>query len=179
MTAAEIAAFDAVAALTEYPSDESYVARTVASVAELESLGLAAAAPLAKLRDAVCHQSLSALQEEYAAAFDFDPECTLYMGWHLFEDGPDWGPWLAALAGALERVGARRTPELPDHLSQVLMLLAREDDTQAHALADIVLPSLQKIHKRLVERGSPFAALIETAGCLLESSVEEVKVGRD
>jgi nitrate reductase assembly molybdenum cofactor insertion protein NarJ len=179
MTTAEIAAWDAVAALIEYPTDETYGARLRACAAELESLGLPAAAPLARLRDAVDGRSLTSLQEAYAAAFDFDPESTLYVGWHLFEDGPDWGPWLATLADRLDRAGVERTPELPDHLSRLLMLIAREEDTQARALTEIIAPPLQKVHKRLVERGSPFAPLVETAGCLLDGCVENMRVGRD
>lgn len=179
MMSAQIAAWDAVAALIDYPADDSYLARVVACVAECESLGLPEAAPLAKFRDAVTSQSLTALQEAYIAAFDFDPASTLYMGWHLFEDGPNWAPWLATLADGLDRAGVPRMPELPDHLSQLLMLIAREDEARARALTEIIAPALEKVHIRLVERGSPFAALVEAAKCLLDGCVENVRVGRD
>jgi nitrate reductase delta subunit len=177
MTSAEVAAWDAVAALLDYPQDESYVARVAASVAELDALGLASAARLAVLRDAISGRTLAGLQEEYAAAFDFDPESALEMGWHLFGDGPDRGPWLAVLAEALERAGVPRRQELPDHLSHLLMLIAREEAPHATTLAELIAPALQKVHKRLTERGSPFAALIDTAACMLDGCVEKMRVG--
>jgi nitrate reductase molybdenum cofactor assembly chaperone NarJ/NarW len=179
MMSAQIAAWDAVAALIDYPEDESYFARVVAGVAQLETLGLPAAAPLAALRDAIVDRPLTWLQEEYAGAFDFDPDSALDLGWHLFGDGPDRGPWLAMLAEALERGGVPRTEELPDHLSHVLMLIAREEESQARTLAELVVPALHKVHTRLVERGSPFAALVETAASLLTGCVENMRVGRD
>jgi nitrate reductase delta subunit len=179
MMSAQLAAWDAVAALIDYPEDDAYIARVVATVAHLEALNLPAAARLASLRDAITGRPLTWLQEEYAAAFDFDPDSALDLGWHVFGDGPDRGPFLAMLAEALERHGVPRTQELPDHLSQVLMLIAREEAPQAAALAELIGPALQKVDKRLIARGSPFAALVETAACLLDGCSESMRVGRD
>lgn len=180
MTSAQIAAWDDVAALLAYPADESYEARVAKSVRELDALGLTAAGTsLARLREATVGRPLTALQEEYAAAFDFDADAALELGWHLFGDGPDRGPWLAMLVEALARAGVPRTQELPDHLSHLLMLIAREEEPRAGALAELIAPAIQKVHKRLGDRTSPFAALVETAGCLLDGCVENVRVRRD
>ena len=179
MTGAQRAAWDGVASLVDYPQDEGYVARVVACAAQLDALGGPAATAVAKLRDAITGRPLSSLQEEYAAAFDFDPDSALDLGWHVLGDGPDRGPWLATLAEAIERAGVPPSQELPDHLSRLLMLIAREDESQAANLADLVAPALQKVHKRLLQRGSSFAALIETAECLLDDCAKNMRVGRD
>jgi len=177
MTAAPIAVWDDVAGLIDYPQDDSYVARVAASATELDAFGLSAGRQLAALRKAMSDRTLTSIQEEYAAAFDFDPDSALDLGWHLFGDGPDRGPWLAMLAEALARANVPRREELPDHLAHLLMLIAREEDSQAAALAELIAPALEKVQKRLSERGSPFAALVDAAACLL--SPENMRVGRD
>jgi nitrate reductase delta subunit len=174
---AQMAAWDAVAGLFEYP-DDTYPARVRACLAQVDALGLPAARKLARVRDAIAGHKLESLQEEYAAAFDFDPATALDLGWHLFEDGPDRGPWLAYLAEALDRAQVPRRQELPDHLAHLLMLVAREAP-QASAIAAIIAPPLRDIGERLAKRASPFAALLEAAGDLLESCQETMRASRD
>jgi nitrate reductase assembly molybdenum cofactor insertion protein NarJ len=179
MTGAQIAAWDAVATLIDYPVDETYAARVWAALTELESLRLAEASTFARFRDAVTGRSLTALQQDYVAAFGSDPGSTLYMGWHLFEDGPNWARFLAMLAERLCVAGVPRAPELPDHLSRLLMLIAREDEMQAKALTEMIAPALRKVRKRLVDRDSPFAPLVETVESLLDGCAENLSVGRE
>jgi nitrate reductase molybdenum cofactor assembly chaperone len=160
--------WDLTASLLEYPADGAYVAR--ARAAAQRAQGGPAADSLARL----CHQLEAAivtrLQERYADAFDFDPETTLDVGAHLFGNGPQRGPWLAELAGALDARGVTRNGELPDHLGQLLRLVAREDDERAAGLAAQIAPAVARIAARLTARANPFAPLVQAAGALLEST---------
>jgi nitrate reductase delta subunit len=173
-----IAAWDAVADLFEYP-EGTYSDRVAACAARLDALGWPAAGPLARLRDAIAARPLASVQEEYAAAFDFEPATALEVGWHLFHDGPDRGPWLAALAEALSRAQVPRREELPDHLAHLLMLVARAEAPQGPVLADLILPAVRDVQERLMNRGSPFTGLVEAAGDLLDGCVDTVRSTRD
>jgi nitrate reductase assembly molybdenum cofactor insertion protein NarJ len=168
----DVPLWDAVAAVLEYPSDHSYFERVTRCVDRLEAaapntIEHQAAAPLARMRDTIAGCGLGTLQERYTAAFDFDPACTLDVGWHLFSDGPERGPWLATLRADLAEVGVAETGELPDHLVHLLMLIAREPDPRATQLAGIVAPVVRAIRERLAARGSDFMGAVDAAAMLV------------
>ena len=180
----DVPLWDAVAAVLEYPADPSYYDRVSRCVERLEaaapgSIERQAAAPLARMRDMIGGCGLGALQERYTAAFDFDPACTLDVGWHLFSDGPERGPWLATLREELVEAGIPETGELPDHLMHLLMLIARESEPRAAELAAIVVPVIRNIRDRLVARGSDFTYLIDAAATLVAMPAQRGGGSRD
>ena len=66
------------------------------------------------------------LQELFTQTFDWNPETTLDLGWHLFGENYDRGDCLVKLRGALKTYGVAESQELPDHLSHVLRLCQRK-----------------------------------------------------
>lgn len=141
-----------------YPRDDAR--QTLARVADLPGLTGDAALALRRFAEAVADVPIPRLQEQYTAAFDFDPACALDLGWHLYGETRQRGAFLAALRDALQRVGVRESAELPDHLTHVLALLAAEDPDRGGRLAAQVEPAVSAIARALVDRGSPYAHVL-------------------
>lgn len=140
---------DRLAPLFVYPDDR--YAATAAESARL--LGLE---PMRVFADAVISMPSAALQEEFVETFDLDPDCAPDLGWHLFGERYERGEWLARLRADLRRLGLETSAELPDHLTNVLRILARDEQSRADALARLVTPALDKLHTALDRRASPF-----------------------
>jgi nitrate reductase assembly molybdenum cofactor insertion protein NarJ len=172
---AAVEPWDRLAALVGYPAGEEYAADLSACAGALAE----AATPLARFRDAVRGRGLPALQELYADAFDFDPACTLDLGWHLIGERPDRGVWLAALREDLARAGIPETGELPDHLAHLLRLVARDETADGTELAAFILPAVETIRDRLAARENPFVYLIEAVRSALDARCASAGGGRD
>ncbi len=87
-----------------------------------------------------------AMQELYIQTFEFNPACTLEIGWHLFGENYERGEFLVRMRDELRRHGIVETTELPDHLTHVLQLIGRMEREEACRLAgEIVLPALDKM----------------------------------
>jgi nitrate reductase molybdenum cofactor assembly chaperone len=66
-------------------------------------------------------RGLTAMQEIYTKAFDFDDRCTLYVGHHLLAATARRGAFMARLAEEyLQASFACPEHELPDHLAVML-----------------------------------------------------------
>jgi nitrate reductase molybdenum cofactor assembly chaperone len=111
----------------------------------------------------------AAVQEQYVAAFDLDPACSLDVGWHLFGEAPERGAFLASLREDLARAGIYERGNLPDHLPTILRLIAREDEESAAALAAIIAPAVTHLREFLRARGSPFADTIDAVARALDA----------
>ena len=115
----------------------------------------------------------AALQDEYVRAFDFDPECSLDMGWHLFGDRPERGAFLATLREELAAAGVSEGLELPDHLPTLLRLLGRRAATGASALAATIAPAAARLLERLRPSENAFVEPLEAVVRALEVSRQE------
>lgn len=111
---------------------------------------------------------LSTLQEAYTATFDFDPDCSLELGWHLFGETFQRGEFLVWVREDLTRAGVEETEGLPDHLSHVLSLLALEEPSRARALASRVAPAVETVRAALSARQSPYVDLLASSCAVLE-----------
>lgn len=153
------ALLDSLAVLVDYPDGGFYGALhrccTLACEVEPDSGAL-----LARFRDEVSVMALTHLQEEYIGAFDLDPACTLDLGWHLHGERRERGELLAMLRERLSAAGISESAQLPDHLTHILRLLARQpSDERAMLAADCMAP-LERIRDALQRRGSSYALLI-------------------
>jgi nitrate reductase delta subunit len=147
----------ALARLVEYPDDRMHDDASAMLAAVHKSTGAQAAREFV---DVMGRMPLAKLEEEYTAAFDFDPACTLDLGWHLFKESRDRGALLARLREDMQRAGVPESRQLPDHLTQVLELIAREPEERAVPLAELVRPAVGAIQRALTKRGSPYAHLL-------------------
>ncbi len=102
-------------------------------------------------------QSVEALQELFTRTFDFDPKCTLDVGWHLFGESYERGDFLVRMRDELRRHGVDEGNELPDHLPHLLDLLARATPALSAELARcFVVPAVEKIRAGLDGQDNPF-----------------------
>ncbi len=126
--------------------------------------------------------SVAATQEQFTAAFDFDPKCSLDIGWHLYGENYDRGDFLVRLRGLLAAHGLDEGHELPDHLPHVLQLLGRlPTDAAAVLAAESVVPAVDKILEGLGQREGPYPPLMRSVravvSVLAHPAVEEVPHG--
>ena len=147
----------ALARLAGYPDERMHDdARAMLAAAH----GAPGATAAGEFLDVTEPMTLAALQEEYTAAFDFDPACTLDLGWHLFGESRKRGALLASLRADMQRAGIPQSPELPDHLTQVLELVAREPEERAAPIAELFIPAVGAIERRLAKIGSPYTHVL-------------------
>jgi nitrate reductase delta subunit len=112
--------------------------------------------------EAIAALSDTELEELYVQSFEMNPDRALEIGWHLFGEQYERGEFLVKMRVELRRYGIPETTELPDHLSQVLRLLARLPDADAAAFAaQFAAPALEKIAAALEGSGSPYERLIQ------------------
>ncbi len=87
-----------------------------------------------------------AMQELYVQTFEFNPACTLEIGWHLFGENYERGEFLVRMREQLRAHGIQESTELPDHLTHLLPLLDRmEPESAAELACDYIIPALQKL----------------------------------
>jgi nitrate reductase molybdenum cofactor assembly chaperone NarJ/NarW len=160
------ALLDRLASLVEYPGPDLR-AKARALAADLAAAHAAAAVEIGHFADEIAPRSTTALQEEYTARFDMNPASSLDLGWHLFGDAHDRGGFMARLRDDLERAGVPESVELPDHLTQVLALAAREDPARAASLVSLVTPAIDTVRHALANDGSPYAHVLAAVALLI------------
>jgi nitrate reductase assembly molybdenum cofactor insertion protein NarJ len=106
----------------------------------------------------------AAIQELYVQTFEFNPACTLEIGWHLFGENYERGEFLVRMREQLRRHGIAESTELPDHLTHLLALIPRMDRVEAAELAgQFVLPALAKIGEAVKDKHyTPLIAAIRS-----------------
>lgn len=142
-------------------------AATPALVAECGAAGgwaeSAAADSLRQFAEAMAGQTVEAMQERFTGAFDFDPKCSLDIGWHLYGDNYDRGDFLVRMREALAAHGIEEGVDLPDHLPHVLRLLARlRPDAAAELATASIVPAVDKILAGLDGRGTPYEHVVRS-----------------
>ena len=125
--------------------------------------------------------TLSALQEDYVACFDFNPRGSLYLGHHLHGDNQKKAAFMIGIKQEFGRHDfSPEGNELPDHLAQLLGFLAHlerrgEDGYRRQFIAETVLPGLGKMGAtKPAARQPAWQALIDTAQKLCSADCEEV-----
>jgi len=147
---------ESLARLLEYPGDD-FAALLDAHRARWDDDDLAA------LAAAVEGLSTPAIQELYIQTFDFNPKCTLDLGWQLFAEDYNRGLFLAKLRTESRRLGLEETSELPDHLTHVLRLLARMTPAEAADLAAACAAPAVEQTLAAVPEDNPYRSLVAAA----------------
>jgi nitrate reductase molybdenum cofactor assembly chaperone len=109
-----------------------------------------------------------AMQEIYVQTFEFNPACTLEIGWHLFGENYERGEFLVRMREQLRRHGIAESTELPDHLTHLLLLIASmEHDEAAQLAGEFILPAIEKIRAAL--KDNPYEPVIAGVAEKLEA----------
>lgn len=115
--------------------------------------------------------TLPQIEEAYTRTFDLNPVATLDIGWHLFGENYARGELLVMLRRLLRDAGVDERGELPDHLGNVLLLIAVLEEDKAKALCDkYVLPAVTTIGRALQQRKSIFTHLIEAVRATINAA---------
>lgn len=165
----------ALSDLMTYPTGAFQASVERASKA-LKSLSPGAAGELKTLAEEVSELDEGALQELYTRTFDINPVCCLEIGWHLFGECYDRGGFLVEMRELMRRHGVEETPELPDHLANVVALLARMPHGEADRLAGIrAAPAVRKMLSGFDGKETPLRRLVAATLALLEDRFPSVR----
>lgn len=172
----------ALAALLAYPD----AALRAAAPDIAQALRGEAALPKSRLAelDALCAQLRSMdpfeLEARYVETFDRGRSTALHLFEHVHGDSRERGPAMVDLLQTYERAGLRLDGrELPDHLAVVLEFVSTQPPREARAFLGEVTHIVQKIFSALLERGSPYAAVIGAVLELAGERAERVPVAAD
>jgi nitrate reductase molybdenum cofactor assembly chaperone NarJ/NarW len=165
---------DALAALVDYP-DAALLSRVRAGLAGLSAMSPEAATALGRFADAIAGVPIAELQERYTGTFDLDPACALDVGWHLFGDAHDRGAFMAAVREELERAGVPAAPQLPDHLTCLVRLVAREQPARAAELAALIAPAIDTVQRALARRQSPYVHVLAALHAVIAEIAAEAR----
>jgi nitrate reductase delta subunit len=153
-------ALGTLAELFEYPRD-GHASRIRSLVAQLGDTAPEAAADLEPLARFAETSSLGDAEELYVRTFDANAERALEVGWQVFGEQYERGAFLVDLRGRMRALGVAESPELPDHLTQVLRLLARMDEDEARTLVQrAVAPSLRRVRENL-DAENPYLGAVD------------------
>jgi nitrate reductase delta subunit len=159
--------WDLAGAIFRYP-DERYLEALDGCRRGVRAVVPEAGTQLDQFRGALAGLSPEARQELFVATFDFNPACTLEVGWHLFGENYERGAFLVKMRQVLTRVGVSDGGELPDHLGTVLRALGRMPADEAAEFAEAcLLPALAKMQTHLAGKSNPFESLLEAIAGLV------------
>ena len=169
-----------LASLLDYPQGKESLLLNYRSVADyLSRNGIESpAAPFAEL---LRSSTLSELQEDYVAQFDFNQTVAPYLGHHLYGDNQKKGSYMIKVKQEYLRHRFEAAEnELPDHLSVLLAFLAHlarlgEDAVRRQFISELVLPGINKLVAGCSpSKSSPWFGLFEAAGALCTVDCREV-----
>ncbi len=138
-----LAHYEQLAALLDYPG-EDYPGRVRRACRLLESRCALAAAELNAFAKALPSE-LEEVQEIFTRSFDVQSITTLGVGYVMFGDDFKRGELLVNLSREHDEVGLDCGTELPDHLPNVLRLIARWQDQELvlEFVEEILHPALE------------------------------------
>ncbi len=127
---------------------------------EERSLRRATQDALAGLLAELKREDLFDLQERYVARFDTGRSTSLHLFEHVHGDSRDRGQAMVDLNAIYARAGfSLAGNELPDFLPAVLEYLSTRPKAEAHEMLDDCAHILRAVGERLLEGGSPYAAV--------------------
>lgn len=172
--------YEGLAHLLEYPKEKEELLNSYDRVASyLRQNGMASRANL--FGETLRASTITELQEDYVAHFDFNPAAAPYLGHHLYGDNQKKGGYMIQVKQEYGRHGFEAPAnELPDHLAVVLAFLAHlarrgDDENRREFIEKLVLPGLNKLIAASAARDvSPWLTLVEAAELLCGADCREV-----
>ena len=160
--------FTALARVLAYPGPD-LAAAADECLAALGQAAPAAAESLQRFRRFVGETAAGRLEEVYTAAFDLQPLCCPYVGYHLFGESYKRGAFMVKLKETYREHGYGAGAELPDHLAVFLGFLALLDDTplRAELIDECLVPALTRMAASFASGANPYAEVIRALLALL------------
>lgn len=152
----------ALAALLGYPDAalQAHAEELAAILASREELSEQERGTARRFAEWLARSDLMEVQSCYVETFDRSRKSSLYLFEHVYGESRDRGPAMIELKKAYHEHGlfiCRR--ELPDFLPLFLEFTAELHEPQAREWICNVGHILQRVHVRLVEKESPYAAV--------------------
>lgn len=162
-----------LADLLSYPTP-GLAARAAEGAVALAADQRAAAGRLARFAAFARSSDPGALEEAYTAAFDLAPLCSPYVGDQLFGASRERAYFLSGLAELRREAGLPPTSELPDHVSEVLRLVAAlvPGEVRGDLVRDGLAPCLKKLLAVLDEARHPWADVLAAAVDVIDPRAE-------
>ena len=161
----------ALARLLAYPDDQlrSELGLLVDAIDEEAALPAARRAELRALAIGLQRLDPMEIESRYVETFDRGRATSLHLFEHVHGDSRDRGPAMIDLAQTYEKAGLFLSPEeLPDHLCVVLEFASTQPPQVAKSFLGEVAHILNAIFSALLQRESPYtaviAAVLERAG---------------
>ncbi|MFC7434764.1 nitrate reductase molybdenum cofactor assembly chaperone [Hydrogenophaga bisanensis] len=153
----------ALARLLAYPDDQlrSELGLLVDAIDEEAALPAARRAELRALAIGLQRLDPMEIESRYVETFDRGRATSLHLFEHVHGDSRDRGPAMIDLAQTYEKAGLFLSPEeLPDHLCVVLEFASTQSPQVAKSFLGEVAHILNAIFSALLQRESPYAAVI-------------------
>jgi nitrate reductase delta subunit len=153
-----------LAEVLAYPGP-GLAARAAECAADLAAAHPAGAERLSRFATFARSAGGAALEEAYTSAFDLAPLCSPYVGDQLFGASRERSFLLSGLRELQREAGLAAGAELPDHVSEVLRLVAAPipDDVRDDLVRDGLAPALKKMLAALDEARHPWADALAAA----------------
>ncbi|WP_151446216.1 nitrate reductase molybdenum cofactor assembly chaperone [Lacisediminimonas profundi] len=172
----------ALALLLSYP-DQELRASLPQVLDALDAEALVPAARRAELRALAAELMRTdpfEIEARYVETFDRGRATSLHLFEHVHGDSRDRGPAMVDLTQTYEKAGLFLAPdELPDHLGVVLEFASTQPDRIAREFLGEMAHILQAIFSGLLQRGSPYAAVIAAVLELAGEKVQAVEIQPD
>jgi nitrate reductase molybdenum cofactor assembly chaperone NarJ/NarW len=161
-----------LAALLSYPGPRLAL-DAAESAAALAATHAPAAERLRRFASFAC--AADAAEEAYTSAFDLAPLCSPYVGDQLFGASRERSLLLAGLREMQREAGLEPGPELPDHVAEVLRLVAAPipGDVRDDIVRDGLAPAARKMLAALDEARHPWADVLAAVVEAVEVRAEE------
>ncbi|MHC4822945.1 MAG: nitrate reductase molybdenum cofactor assembly chaperone [Planctomycetota bacterium] len=159
--------------LLRYPG-EGYKQESGRWIAEVRETCPAAGDALARFQDFLADSTPEALEEKFCRTFDNSQSAALEIGWHLHGESYDRGAHLVRMRELLREHDLDEGGELPDHLSNVLQVMAACDADLSRRLAEeMVEPSVKKICISLASGQNPYETVLDAVLEVINLHVQE------
>ena len=166
--------FLAIAELLDYPGPGIDIHLRARTAARAASTLPEVAGPLALFEAAMSTRSAPEAEELFTRTFDVNPACCLEIGWQLHGETYDRGGLLVELRALMRDHGVAESTELPDHLSNVIRLLAALEAGKAADLAEgKVLPAIDRMLEGFSDSSNPYRCVIAGARAAIETMTKE------
>ncbi len=120
------------------------------------------------------------VESRYVETFDRGRSTSLHLFEHVHGDSRDRGPAMIDLLQTYEKAGLELAPEeLPDHLCVILEFASTQPPELAQEFLGEISHILTAIFSALLQRGSPYAAVIAAMLELAGQKVQAVPIEAD